>query len=92
MKIRDSLFIITFIISFIIIYFIFLINNYVIPEGYEIPIIPFIGFALIIIGFFYFFIKLNPERIKTYTFKYRGFERGSGRYRAERHQDDLLSG
>jgi len=77
LKIRGSLFIITFIISFIILYFIFLINNYVIPEGYEIPIIPFIGFALIIIGFFYFFIKLNPERKKTYTFKYRGLNENS---------------
>ena len=77
LKIRDSWFIFTFIISFIILYFIFLINSYVIPEGYEIPIIPFIGFALIIIGFFYFFIKLNPERKKIYTFNYRGLNENS---------------
>jgi len=77
LKIRDSLVIITFISSFIILYFIFLITCYVIPEGFEIPIIPFIGFALIIIGVFYFFIEPIHERKKIYTFKYRGLNENS---------------
>ncbi|MHA1982638.1 MAG: hypothetical protein ACTSXN_16290, partial [Promethearchaeota archaeon] len=43
----------------------------------EIPIIPFIGFALIIIGFFYFFIKLDSKRERIYTFKYSGLNENS---------------
>jgi len=80
LKIRDSLVILTFVSIFIILYFSFLITCYAIPEGIEIPFIPLIGFALIIIGFFYFFIELIHERKKIYTFKYRGLTENSFKF------------
>jgi len=65
------IFIFTFIISFIILYGLFLIFFYVIPAGLDLPVIVLIGFALIIIGFFYFFIKLIDCDNKIYTFHYK---------------------
>ena len=67
----------TFIISFIILYYLFLLFFYVIPQGYDFPIIVMIGFALIIIGFFYFFIKLIDSDNKIYTFHYKGISETS---------------
>ena len=57
---RNSI-IVAFVISFIIAYFLFLINVYIIPNNYDISVILLIGFAIIIIGIFYFFINLSHD-------------------------------
>jgi len=57
--INKKFFIPTFIITFIILYFLFLINVILSPFNYEVPILSMIGFALFIIGVFYFFINMK---------------------------------
>jgi len=52
-----------FISIFLILYFIFLVQIYIIPNNYNVSIILFLGFAVIIIGIFYFFIKINSPNI-----------------------------
>ena len=59
MTINKKFFIPTFIITFIILYFLFLINVILSPFNYEIPILSMFGFVLFIIGVFYFFINMN---------------------------------
>lgn len=58
--IRNSI-ISTFISVFLVIYFLFLIQNYIMPNNYQISIGLFFGFAIIIIGIFYFFLKINSH-------------------------------
>lgn len=54
----------TFIIVFIILFFLFLIQTYIIPNNYEISIVLLLGFAIIITGIFYFFLKIDsPNKI-----------------------------
>ncbi len=64
--------VVAFVASFIIAYFLFLINLYIIPNNYELPIVSLIGFAIIIIGIFYFFINLshgNESNETLFNFK-----------------------
>ncbi len=51
--------IILFVSLFIILYFNFIINLYILPNNLEIPFISLIGFAIIIIGIFYLFLDIN---------------------------------
>ena len=51
-----------YILVFIVVYFTFLILTHSIPLEYSLPIFQLIGFGLIILGFFYFFLKLLNER------------------------------
>jgi len=61
----QKLSLISFVLIFVFIYFIFLINLYIIPNNLEIPIIPLIGFAIFIFGIFYFFLSfINDNKIK----------------------------
>ena len=55
---RNSL-IFIFIFVFIILYFQILIQTYIIPNNYEISIVLLLGFVIIIIGIFYFFLKID---------------------------------
>jgi len=70
--------ILTCIFIFIILYFLFLISLYIIPNNLEIPIIQLVGFAIVIIGIFYFFIDLNRggASIKT-QFKFKFLDENS---------------
>ena len=54
-----NLIIYTFISIFIVLYILFLIQFYIIPNDFKISIIILSGFAIIIIGIFYFFLKIN---------------------------------
>lgn len=51
------------IIFFIVLYFVYLVQNYIIPNYYEISILILLGFAVIIIGIIYFFLKINSPNI-----------------------------
>ncbi|GAH01348.1 unnamed protein product, partial [marine sediment metagenome] len=58
--IRKSIIVIA--ISFVIIlYFTFLINSYITPNNYDVSILLLLGFALIIFGIFYFFLKIDSQ-------------------------------
>lgn len=48
-----------FILVLIILYFLFLIDSYIIPNHFKISFILLFGFAIILIGIFYFFLKIN---------------------------------
>lgn len=56
--VRNSI-ITTFISGFILLYFLFLIQTYIIPNNYQISIVILIGFAIIVIVLFYFLLKIN---------------------------------
>ena len=54
-----NLIIYTFISIFIVLYILFLFQFYIIPNDFKISIVILSGFAIIIIGIFYFFLKIN---------------------------------
>ena len=61
---------VVFIISFIILYLSFLNSSLIAPNTREPPIVQFIGFALLIIGFFYFFINLSQSKVNEVIFNF----------------------
>ncbi len=56
--VRNSI-ITTFVYLFICLYFLFLVQTYIIPNDFNISIILLLGFAIVITGIFYFFLKIN---------------------------------
>jgi len=61
--VRNSI-ITTFTVVFIVLYFLYLIESYIIPNKFEISVVLFLGFAIIITGIFYFFSKIDsPNKI-----------------------------
>jgi len=71
MKKSKNFFILTVIITFIILYFLFLTNVILSPFNYEIPILLMIGFALFIIGIFYFFINMKRFEYSSISLNFR---------------------
>lgn len=55
---RNSI-ITSYIFIFIVLYFLFLANLFIFPNNFKISIVLLIGFAIIIIGVFYFFINIE---------------------------------
>ena len=66
-----NLIVIIYISLFIIFYFIFLINLYIIPNNRTIPFILLIGFTIIIVGFFYAFLKFSHHEKQKIVLRFR---------------------
>ena len=64
-------FTIVFITCFIILYFSFLNSSLFFPSEQSPPIILLIGFALLIIGVFYFFLNLSKSKINENLFNFK---------------------
>ncbi len=57
-------------VIFAFIYFTFLIQSYIIPNAYNIPIVVFIGYSIIIGLYFFFFILKERDLSKSYQIKF----------------------
>ena len=60
-KINLNSFITTSIFTILILYVLILIQIYVVPKNFKVPIISLIGFSIIIIGILYFFLKIDSS-------------------------------
>ena len=61
-----------FVCSFIVLYFLFLINTFIITNNFEIPIVLLIGFGVIIVIIFIFFNNLIHSETNEILFNFKG--------------------
>lgn len=73
MTLKKNLIFFLYVIGLIILYFFFLIYTDVTPAGWQPPVIMLTGFALIILGFFYFIIFMTKDKSNKVILKIKLF-------------------